>query len=114
MLSYFGNALFGMNLNESFAQVNIAQSPGYGYMAVGTNGIALQANFTDSYCAAFNPFPPITTLPPQTPLLTDVVDSSIQTYSLGSTIIGGGVPVQTQMLTRYRDHITVTPLTSHR
>jgi hypothetical protein len=108
MLSYFGSPLFGMDLNEQFTGITIYQSPGYGYKANGTPGASGVANFTDTYCAALNPDGSITTMPPQNPLLTDAVDSATQTYRLGSTSIGSGTSVQTQTLTRFRDHITVT------
>lgn len=108
MLSFFGNPLFGMNLNETFTNIVVSQQPGYGYTANGANGVSGKSTFTDAYCAAFNPDGAITTKPPQNPLLTDVVDSATQTYRLGSTTLGSGTIVQTQTLTRYRDHITVT------
>ena len=108
MLSFFGNILLGMNVNEQFTNIVVSQAPGYGYSPNASAGVSGVYTFTDSYCAAFNPDGSITTMPPQNPLLTDVVDSATQTYRLGSTTIGSGTSVQTQTLTRYRDHITVT------
>jgi hypothetical protein len=108
MQSFFGRPLFGMNLNEAFSNITVYQQPGYPYQPNGTNGNSLKSTFTDTYCASFNPDGSITTEPPQNPLTTNAVDAATQTYRLGSTTIGTGTAVQTQLLTRYRDHITVT------
>jgi hypothetical protein len=90
MMSFFGNPLFGMSLNEQFTNITVYQSPGYGYTANGQSGVSGRANFTDTYCAAHNPDGSITTMPPQNPLLTNPVDSATQTYRLGSSSVGSG------------------------
>jgi hypothetical protein len=108
MNSYFRNPLLGMSLNENFTNISISIRPGYGYTANGTAGLSGIATFTDTYCASFSNDGAITTKPPQNPLLSTVVDSATQTYRLGSTAVGSGTAVQTQTLTRYTDHITVT------
>jgi hypothetical protein len=108
MNSYFRNPLLGMSVNENFTNISISIQPGYGYTANGTAGLSGIATFTDTYCASFSDDGAITTKPPQNPPLSTVVDSATQTYRLGSTAVESGTVVQTQTLTRYPDHITVT------
>jgi hypothetical protein len=65
--------------------------------------------FQDDYCYANNSIGVPPPQVPQTPLGNNEIDSATQTYRLGSATVGNGVPVKTQSLSRYTDHITLTP-----
>jgi hypothetical protein len=52
------------------------------------------------------------TMVPQTPLGNNLVDYVTRFYNVGSAQVGSGVTVQTQTLSRYTDHPTVTKIVS--
>jgi hypothetical protein len=112
MFDQFGHALTGMSLNENFSNIVQYQSTNLTYNPNGSPGVAGQSTFHDDYCYANNTVGKPPPEPPQNPLTTNKIDSATQTYKLGSGTVGSGVSVQTQTLTRYVDHPTVTNIVS--
>jgi hypothetical protein len=111
MKSKFKQAIQGQAFNESFANVQQFQTTNLSYIANGAQNPAGKSTFTDHYCNTS----PVSTPPtqvPQRPIGTNAVDSAMQVYSVGSATVGSGVPVQSQTLTRYTDHMTVTNIVS--
>ncbi len=112
MLSRFSTALSGMSLNENFTNVQDYQANNLGFTPNGSPGISGVSTFHDDYCLANQIAARPPSKPPQSPLTTAPVDSATQFYNLGSNVVGEGVNVQTQTLTRYQDHATVTSVVS--
>jgi hypothetical protein len=110
MYDQFNNLLSGMSVNEQFSNINEVEPQwGWSFPPNGTQNAAGKVTFTDEYCETNSPaMPP----PQQGQPSTREIDSATQTYSLGSATVGQGVPVQTQTLTRYVDHPTVTNIVS--
>jgi len=113
MLSKFNRALNGISLNENFSQITSSQTNNLSFTPNGSPGIAGVNYFSDNYCLA-NPYgvvkPPPTI--PQKPLGNNLIDSATQTYKVGTDMVGYGVDVQSQTLSRYVDHPALTDVKS--
>jgi hypothetical protein len=111
MYSFFGVPLIGMSFNENFDNEESYQFNNWPeFIPNGVTGVYGISILTDNYCFANQDGANPPTEPPQSPLTTSPVDSATQFYNLGSATVGGGVTVQTQTLTRYVDHATVTAI----
>lgn len=113
ILSKFGKSIAGQNVNENFDNPQDAQPNNWGgFNPNGSAGVANSTTFKDDYClvgiGGVNP----NTQAPQNPLGANLVDSVTQIYSIGSTTVGSGVPVQDQTLSRYVDHPALTNIVS--
>ena len=112
MMDNFGHALTGMSFNESFTDIVQYQSTNLSFVPNGGPGMYNASRFNDDYCYANGtvgvPKPQV----PQNPLGNNKIDSATQTYRLGSATVGSGMKVQTQTLTRYVDHPTLTNIVS--
>lgn len=111
MISKFGQHVWGQSVNESFSNEVAAQPKQFWFFSPNSSpGVAMVDTFTDTYCNANQILPVPRPTVPQVPLGTNLVDSATQTYKVGSEVIGAGIVVQTQTLSRYVDHPTVTML----
>jgi hypothetical protein len=103
-LSYFGAVIGGMRFSEQFSNYQPNQTnnwPAY----TPSNGMATlpDGRFMDQICVTGTGGVPQPT-PPQIPLGATLVDSGTQTWSVGTSSTGPGVPVQTDTLQRWLDH----------
>lgn len=113
IFSFFGIQMPGISVNENFDNEADYQPETYWtFDANGGPGKTGVSTFTDDYCKAFNPIVSPEPTQPQNPLGQNKVDSATQFYNIGSSTVGDGVTVQTQTLTRYVDHSTLTNIVS--
>lgn len=112
MLSRFGTPLLGASLNENFDTLVDYQPNNYSFTPNGFAGNPTSNSFHDDYCFANNIAARPPTEIPQNPLTNNLVDSATQYYNVGSSSVGSGVTVQSQTLSRYVDHPTVTNVRS--
>jgi len=111
--SYLNRNISGQYTNESFANIQqVYPGDNLSFTANGWPGVAGASQFVDTYCYANQTVGIPPARPPQHPLGNVMIDFATQTYSIGSMAIGGGIPVQSQTLTRYQDHPTVTNIVS--
>ncbi len=108
IVSLTGKAMSGINFNEEFFDESDQQNNNWSFTPNGSPGSAGNSILEDDYCLANQLAANPISLPPQNPLLSSSVDSANQNYYVGSQTVGSGVAVQTHILTRYRDHATVT------
>jgi hypothetical protein len=112
MLSKFGQIIYGQSINENFANPQDAQQTNLTFSPNGSPGQNMVSTFTDNYCYANQiagvPKPTV----PQSPLGANLIDSATQYYSVGSTDVGSGVEVQSQLLSRYVDHASISNIIS--
>lgn len=112
MFSTFGVQTPGLAVNENFTLIQNPQPNNWPFTPNGSSGIAGVSTFNDDFCFANQIAATPPTEAPQNPLTTNPIDSATQTYSIGSANVGAGLPVQTQILTRYVDHPTLTSVTT--
>jgi hypothetical protein len=110
--SFFGVQMPGISMNENFDNVRQYQTTNWSYTPNGQDGVPGVSMFSDNYCFANQLVAKPLPMTPQNPLGNNKVDSTTQSYKVGSSTVGQGVTVQTQTLTRYVDHPTVTDIVS--
>jgi hypothetical protein len=109
MVSFFGQNMAGISINENFDNEINYQTNNWGdFVPNGSAGVSGVSTFSDNYCFANQTAAKPPTTPPQNPLTASPVDSATQSYNVGSNIVGDGFLVQSQTLSRYVDHATVT------
>jgi hypothetical protein len=108
MRSFFQQVMTGANFNESFTNTVNAQSNNIPPSANGSNGAVNIATFSDNYCFANQIAAKPPSLPPQNPLGSNLIWTTTQIYSVGSSSVGVGLEVQRQTLQRFQDHHAVS------
>jgi hypothetical protein len=112
IMSRLGAVISNIGINESFGGTRVLQQNNWPAPSAKA-GVSPDGKFFDKICVSdrtntFNPQP----LSPKNPLGSDAVDETRQTWFVGSTQSGLGVPVQNDSLKRFIDHGIHTSIVS--
>jgi hypothetical protein len=104
IMSRLGAVISNIGINEAFGGTRVLQQNNWPAPSAKA-GVSPDGRFFDKICVStrtnsFNPQP----LAPRSPLGSDAVDETRQTWFVGGTQSGLGVPVQNDSLKRFTDH----------